>query len=116
MFMTFLRLNFDPRHPSAESARFFDPDSTIYDGRVAGPQDLARPLTAEIMRKEAKELAKRRYSLSEFNCDLVNISAQQYPSISCLSCICLYYRYSKFVLCRQVVALVAWATLRSYNV
>ena len=70
-----LRLNFDPRQPSSESMRFFDPESTIYDGRVAGTQELARPLTADILRKEAKQLAKRPYSLSEFNCDLSDLFA-----------------------------------------
>lgn len=70
-----LRLNFDPRQPSSESMRFFDPESTIYDGRVAGLQELARPLTADILRKEAKQLAKRPYSLSEFNCALSDLSA-----------------------------------------
>lgn len=64
----YTELNFDPRQPSSESMRFFDPESTIYDGRVAGLQELARPLTADILRKEAKQLAKRPYSLSEFNC------------------------------------------------
>lgn len=62
------RLNFDPRDRS-HHPHFFDPHSTIYDGRVAGEQDLCRPLTAEMLRKEAQKLAKRPYSLSEFNCD-----------------------------------------------
>lgn len=49
--------------------RFFDPQSTVYDDRAAGPQDLSRPLIAEILVSEAKEIAaSKKYSLSEFNC------------------------------------------------
>ncbi|CAK9018011.1 unnamed protein product [Durusdinium trenchii] len=64
---------FDPRAVSAPGAgtaglRFFDPDSTIYDGRCAGETELRRALTAETLREEAKSLARRPYSLSEFNC------------------------------------------------
>eukprot|EP00930_Biecheleria_cincta_P042494 TRINITY_DN29243_c0_g1_i1.p1 TRINITY_DN29243_c0_g1~~TRINITY_DN29243_c0_g1_i1.p1 ORF type:complete len:465 (-),score=60.99 TRINITY_DN29243_c0_g1_i1:202-1596(-) len=49
--------------------RFFDPQSIVYDDRVAGVQDLARPLTANTLTSDAKEIAaSKQYSLSEFNC------------------------------------------------
>jgi len=51
------------------NARFFDPQSIVYDDRVAGVQDLARPLTATTLTSDAKEIAaSKQYSLSEFNC------------------------------------------------
>lgn len=63
----YTELHYDPANKS--DSRFFDPQSTLYDDRAAESQDLARPLTAETLTREAKELARRRpYSLSEFNC------------------------------------------------
>ena len=50
---------FDPRAVSAPGAgtaglRFFDPDSTIYDGRCAGETELRRALTAETLREAGR--------------------------------------------------------------
>ncbi|CAE7340682.1 unnamed protein product, partial [Symbiodinium sp. CCMP2456] len=58
----YTELHYDPANKS--DSRFFDPQSTLYDDRAAESQDLARPLTAETLTREAKELARRRpYSL-----------------------------------------------------
>ncbi|CAJ1396996.1 unnamed protein product [Effrenium voratum] len=64
----YTELLFDPRRLRGSDSRFFDSNSTIYDGRVATANDLSRPLTAESLRQEAQALAQRQYSLSEFNC------------------------------------------------
>ena len=76
-FFWSLRLNFDPRDRS-HHPHFFDPQSTIYDGRVAGEHDFCRPLTAEMLRKEAQKLAQRPYSLSEFNCNLESLIQEDF--------------------------------------
>eukprot|EP00401_Gymnodinium_catenatum_P029917 CAMPEP_0117566302 /NCGR_PEP_ID=MMETSP0784-20121206/57023_1 /TAXON_ID=39447 /ORGANISM="" /LENGTH=462 /DNA_ID=CAMNT_0005364141 /DNA_START=43 /DNA_END=1428 /DNA_ORIENTATION=+ len=58
---------YDPH--GLQTVGFFDPNSELYDGRVAQTQDFARPLSASNLCDVAKAIAaSRQYSLSEFNC------------------------------------------------
>ena len=56
----YTELLFDPRRLRGSDSRFFDSNSTIYDGRVATANDLSRPLTAESLRQDREKNGEKK--------------------------------------------------------